>query len=254
MVDLACSALLVAVVVATACGYAVRVLVRGRLKSERVEREGESALLSKGAMESFHWAIEPLGRACARAGMSAEGVTFASLVVALAAGVAIGFGHLGVGAALAALAAAGDGLDGAVARITGTVSEAGALLDAVVDRYGEFAFLGGLAFAFRDRADVLLLALFALLACFMVSYSSARAAAMQLPAPRGSMRRTERAVYLVLGAALSPIAAWLSPRWATAPVVATLALVAVVGNASAVQRLRALARGARSSSSRARAE
>jgi CDP-diacylglycerol--glycerol-3-phosphate 3-phosphatidyltransferase len=150
-----------------------------------------------------------------------------------------------VAAALAAVSASGDGLDGMIARRTKTASEAGDVIDSAADRYSELAFLGGVAFALRESSPLLVLSLLAILASFMVSYSTAKAQALQLPAPRGSMRRTERAVYLILGTALTPLAAWVDPAWARAPIVAALALVAIVGNVSAVRRIAAVASGAR---------
>ena len=83
--------------------------------------------------------------------------------------------------------------------MTGVSSDAGEVLDAAVDRYVEFFFLGGLMIYYRDIAALLILTLFALVGSFMVSYSSAKAEALHVPAPKGSMRRPERAVYLTAG-------------------------------------------------------
>ena len=47
----------------------------------------------------------------------------------------------------------------------------------------------------------------------MVSYSTAKAEALGVEPPRGAMRRQERAVYFVLGAALVPIVAAAAHRW-----------------------------------------
>jgi hypothetical protein len=73
---------------------------------------------------------------------------------------------------------------------------------------------------------------------------------MGVDVPRGAMRRPERAAYLTVAAALCPLTAlWAShggPAWgAEAPMAVATTLVAVVGNASAVQRLRAIARSLR---------
>ena len=68
--------------------------------------------------------------------------------------------------------------------------------------------------------------------------------------PAGAMRRTERAVCLCLGVALTPVFAWVVPAstlppWAAhAPLFVALGLVAVGANVSAVRRLRFLAQGA----------
>ncbi len=251
MIDLACSIVLLALVLVAAVAYGARVALRGRASSERVEREGKSALVGKSAMELFHWVIEPCGAACERLGVTANAVTWGSLVLAIGAGAALARGHMGIGAALATVSAAGDALDGAIARRTKTASDAGEVLDAAIDRYGEFAFLAGLAFWFRAAPALLGLTLLAVLASFMVSYSTAKAEALQLEAPRGSMRRTERAVVTIVGAALSPLAAAANPAWSLAPIVIAVGVVAVVGNVSAVRRLVAIARAARLRSERA---
>jgi phosphatidylglycerophosphate synthase len=158
--------------------------------------------------------------------------------------VALGAGHFGVAAALTMFAALGDALDGVVARASGEASEAGEVLDAAIDRYIELAFIGGLAFYFRERPVALVLAIGAIGGSFMVSYATAKAEALHVKAPRGAMRRTERVVYLLAGVALGPVALAIPAvaAWADVPALAALALVAVVGNASAVRRLAAVAR------------
>ncbi len=86
---------------------------------------------------------------------------------------------------------------------------------------------------------------------FMVSYGSAKAEALGVTAPRGAMRRAERAAHLCAGALLSPIAGTLAeraslPSWvADAPMLGALALVGIVSNVSAVRRLVAVGRAER---------
>jgi CDP-diacylglycerol--glycerol-3-phosphate 3-phosphatidyltransferase len=245
MLDLACSLLVLGLSSSASLAYGVRFAARGPFGSARVEREGRSLLLGRRAMEAFHWVLDPIAAGCARLGITANAITFGSVGLAVIAGVLIATGHAGTAGMVAALAASGDGLDGMVARRTHRASAAGGVFDSAADRYSELAFLGGIAVALRTSAPLLLLALLAILASFMVSYSTAKAEALHVQVPRGSMRRTERAVYLVLGAALAPLAARLDPRFYQAPIVAALALVAVVGNFSALRRLAAVAAGAR---------
>jgi CDP-diacylglycerol--glycerol-3-phosphate 3-phosphatidyltransferase len=134
-----------------------------------------------------------------------------------------------------------------VARETGTASASGEVLDATIDRYSELLFLGGIAYCERPNGAATLLALAALAGAVMVSYSTAKAEALSVEAPRGSMRRQERAVYLILGTALVPLAAvaadsaGLPPWFARLPLYVALSLVGLVGNVSAVRRLRAVA-------------
>ncbi len=245
--DVACSLSIVALVALIVLAYAVRLAAEGRARFERVDKEGKSALLGKGAMEMLYWSAQPIGDACVRLGIGANAITWGSLLVAALAGVAIATGHLGLGALLSVAAAAADALDGLVARRTGTASDAGEVLDASVDRYVELFFLGGAAIYFRGDAALLALTLTALGASFMVSYSTAKAEALHVEAPRGSMRRTERAVCFIVGATLTPIASVfkIAPPWNDAPLVAALALVAVFGNISAAARIGAVIRAVR---------
>jgi CDP-diacylglycerol--glycerol-3-phosphate 3-phosphatidyltransferase len=244
LTDVACSVALAALVLAAFVAYARRVSRAGPARSTRVARAGSSLLLGRAAMEMGYWAMRPLARVCVAAGVSANAVSWMSLGLAAAAGAALGLGRYGVGAALSAASSLCDGLDGMVARETGSASEAGEVLDAVVDRYAELFFFAGLALHERHDALTLGLVLAATAGASMVSYATAKAEALRVEAPRGVMRRQERAVYLALGVALVPVlAAAGAPNWGQrAPLYITLALVAVLGNASAVRRLRAIAR------------
>jgi CDP-diacylglycerol--glycerol-3-phosphate 3-phosphatidyltransferase len=247
VVDLACSIEIVLVLGLLMAAYAVRVALSGAASFDRVKRDKGSALFGARAMQMGYWGLDPIGRALAALGVSANAVSASSLVFGVGAGVGLATGHFGIAAMLALVSALCDALDGMVARQTGTASNSGEVLDAAVDRYVEFAFLGGLVLHDRDHLQAMALALAAILGSFMVSYSTAKAEAMGVPAPRGAMRRPERAMYLTLGAACCPFAAWWvngggHSAWiAEAPMTAATALVAVVGNVSAVRRLASVA-------------
>lgn len=238
--------------------YAVRLRRVGAARFARAEREKGSALLGAGVLHAGYWSLSPIARVCVRAGITAAAITWCSLLLGIAAGLALATGHFGLGALLACVSAIGDMLDGEVARMSKTASDAGEVLDASVDRYVESAFLFGIAFA--ERADALMfsLAIVALVGSWMVSYSTAKAEALHVTPPRGAMRRAERAVYLLAGTTFTPILApWLdrpgaAPAVAHLPLAAALALVAVLSNVSAVQRLAFVARAVRPDSSRAR--
>lgn len=247
MMDFACAVALVALLVLGASAYLVRLVSAGRAQHARVEKEGRSALVGKGAMEGFYWLIEPIAALCQKTGLPADAVTWLSLLLGLGAAGAFGVGHLGLGALLAAFSAAFDAVDGLVARRMGTASDAGEVLDAVVDRYVDFALIAALGLFFRDRWWVLGVALGAIQASFMVSYSTAKAEALHVTPPRGSMKRTERAVIVIFGAAISAIVQ------SELPIVFGLGVIALAGNVSAIARfaairaaLRAPAKGAAS--------
>jgi phosphatidylglycerophosphate synthase len=192
-------------------------------------------------------AVDPVVTVLVRWGVSANAVTLVSLVLAAIGGVLLCVGLLGPGCLVMVIASLGDAIDGPLARRTRSASVGGALLDASVDRYEEFLFLGGLAVYLRASVPALLVALFALAGSFMVSYGSAKAEALAVAVPPGAMRRADRAICLCLGVGATPAFGWLAargavPGWAArAPLFAALGLIAVVANASAVRRLRGLA-------------
>jgi phosphatidylglycerophosphate synthase len=251
VLDLACSLALVVMTLVVALAYARRVSHAGAARHARIERAGSSPLLGKTAMEMGYWAMGPMARGLIALGASANGVSWASLVLAVGAGIAVGAGRFGVGALLSVASSMCDALDGMIARETGTASDSGEVLDAAVDRYAELSFLGGLVFHERHEALAVVLGLAATAGAVMVSYATAKAEALAVCAPRGAMRRQERAVYLVLGVALVPIATaacarWAIPDWlASVPLLAMLGLIAAVGNASAVHRLGVVAQAVR---------
>lgn len=243
--DVACSTSVLILLAALSIAYGVRLALVGRARHARVEKEGESAILAKAAMEMMVWCGQPIVRACARLGISPDAVTLGSLGLGIAAGVAFGGGHFGLGAVLAIGAGAGDAVDGLLARHLAIASDAGEVLDAAVDRVVDFALFAGLLFRFRQDTALFVLTLFALLGSSMVTYSTAKADALHVVPPRGSMRRVERVVLMVGAAMLTPLTALLGPTWRDLPFVLALGAIAVLGNLSASQRFSVIRRAVR---------
>ncbi|MBU6375862.1 MAG: CDP-alcohol phosphatidyltransferase family protein [Bdellovibrionales bacterium] len=249
--DLIYALSLLGVAASVAVVYGLRVLTKGKAEFDRVDKQGGSALLGKGVMHGAYWSLQPLARLLIFLRITPNMVSWASFGFALGAGACLSVGHFGFGAVFATISAFLDTLDGMVARLTGVSSDAGEVLDAAVDRYAEFFFLGGLVIYYREIPLLLVVTLVALIGSFMVSYSSAKAEALQVSAPKGAMRRPERAVYLTLGALFSPITIPLFEQirpYGIAighPMVIALGLVAVMSNVSAAERLWAIARAVR---------
>jgi CDP-diacylglycerol--glycerol-3-phosphate 3-phosphatidyltransferase len=202
---------------------------------------------SQWVWDLAHRALHVAARGLIAANVTANDVTAASLALSGLAGVLVANGFFAFAATTFALASLGDALDGAVARSSGSQSYGGALFDSCADRYQEFFFLAGLALRLRANQAMLALVLCALLGSFMVSYGSAKAEALGVPVPVGRMRRAQRAACLCLGAALVPISTLIARRFALpecanyASLLCALALVAVIGNVSAIVRLRVVA-------------
>lgn len=219
-----------------------------KTRYRRVTQQGSTFFLGLNLMQAGYWMLQPLVRRCSKSGVAPAAITWFSLLPALAGAIAAATNHWGLAAWCLLASALLDVLDGAVARATNETSAAGAVLDSVLDRYAEFVFFTGLVIFYRNELPVQLLVLAALLGSFLITYSTAKAEALHMKPPRGSMKRSDRLTVLVLGAALTPFSEqWLEPvrRPYAWPVVAALTVIAVLANASAIQRFAALARDAR---------
>jgi CDP-diacylglycerol---glycerol-3-phosphate 3-phosphatidyltransferase len=165
-------------------------------------------------------AFDPLGKALARLGVSANAVT-----VAGTAGVMIGAfgfaarGRLVVATVVVTLCALLDVLDGAMARARGRTSRFGGLLDSVMDRVADgsiFAALTWWLLTSGQRASALA-ALICLVGGQVVSYVRARAEGLGLRGDVGIAERLERLIIIGVGALLwgsglrwaLPVALWL---------------------------------------------
>jgi CDP-diacylglycerol--glycerol-3-phosphate 3-phosphatidyltransferase len=225
--------------------YLLRSAIVGRRRHARTDADGGSVFLGKRAMEVAYWMIDPVIDFLAALRITPNMVTLFSLLPAAGAGVAIAFGWFGLASVLAVIATFCDVIDGLLARKTGVSSSAGEVMDAAVDRYGEFFLLGGLVYYYRTHDQVLFIVLAAIVGGFMVSYVTAKAEAMGVAAPRGAMRRAERGSYLICGAAFTPIAKAVFANSASlalheCPIILALSIVAVVSNISVLQRLGAV--------------
>lgn len=239
-----------AIVLVTALGltfgaYVVGSLAAGRpLVANRVEREAALPLLGKAPMHAVYRAIVPIGRFLVAHGVHANVVSVVALFVAVLAAVAFGTGHFGIAASVAAVASLADGLDGLVARLAGTQSRMGQVLDTTIDRYVDALFLGGILVFVRHELAPLLVCLGAVVGSFMVSYASSVERELGVESGAVPMRRAHRLAYLLGAATLAPIVGRLvgDARVELFVVLVAALAIAVVGNVSAVRRLLAAAR------------
>lgn len=182
--------------------------------------------------------LAPLGRALARAGVSANAVTALGVVLTLA-GAALLAREQPLLALVALLAGSlADTLDGVVARASGGGTRLGAFLDSSVDRIADAAVFAAAVAVGAARADALLFwaSLAALVASFLVSYVRAKAESLGAYATVGPAPREARLVIVLAG-----IAGWaltgLVPIFTTAiVVVAVLAAITLAQRAALVAR------------------
>ncbi len=216
---------------------------RGRPRTARVEKAGGSVVLSRYAMEYGLWVFGPVVRGAVRLGIHPDALSWASLVLQLGAAALVASGRLGGGAALFAVGAMLDAVDGAVARARGMASDAGEVLDAAVDRWGEMAVFFGLAWYYRAFWPGFLLAAGACAGAVMVSYTRAKAEAFGVDATLGLMQRHERSAWLWVAMVASSVwEAWHpAPAGQLAlhlPVLVALGAIAGLANWTGWLRLR----------------
>src|ERR1700694_2328833 len=161
----------------------------------------------RGDGQRFDGLTPPLARALIRGGVHPNLLTTLGTLVVIASGVAFGFGDIRVGGALLLLSGVFDMLDGQVARQGGMTTTFGAFYDSTLDRVGEAAVFAGLAFYFLrggvppERALLGAgVALTALVASLLVSYTRARAEGLGVECKVGIAGRAERILLLGLPA------------------------------------------------------
>ncbi len=150
----------------------------------------------------FKWVLDPIAGFLNRLGVTPVTMTLLGLAGNFVGAVFIARGNLLVGGLLMLLTTPFDALDGTMARLRGEVSDWGAFVDSVTDRYSELAILGGLLYYFgAGNHWVGVVVTFAAAAgSVLVSYVKARAESLDFEARVGILTRVER--YLVLAPGL----------------------------------------------------
>ena len=169
--------------------------------------------------------LEPLARGLSASRVSPNALTLIGLLPAVGAGLAFAGGMVRLGGVLIAISGLFDLLDGLVARLGKMQTTFGALLDSTLDRFAEIAVFIGLAVLFRDTATLYGVML-ALGGSLVVSYVRARAEGLGSECEGGMLQRPERLIIILLGALMG--IGFL--KWA-------IWIVAVLGNATAIERL-----------------
>ena len=186
--------------------------------------------------ETAEDAFEPVVAGFESVGATPNQVSVLSFVVAVAA--AGGFYAATTtayvaGAFLVALSGLLDGVDGQLARRTGTASERGDMLDHTLDRYSDLTLIAGIA----AGTGAWLFGFFAATGVFLTSYMGTQAQAVGAGRDYGGLLgRADRMALIILGALVQPFVPLVEGRTALEWL---LVVFAVVGNVTALQRFRA---------------
>ena len=172
--------------------------------------------------------LRPFAQVLATSDISPNHVTVAGLVVNVVAAWLITRDAYFLAGALYLLGGGFDVLDGMLARATDRVSAVGAYLDSTLDRISEGVVFAAIAYVFAREgqavdAGVVLLAL---LGSLLVSYTRARAEALNVACKMGIATRPERVVLIAFGL----MTGWLAP---------VVYLLAVLTGITVAQRIRA---------------
>lgn len=179
-----------------------------------------------------------------RLGLRPNMLTFASLVPAVASGIAAATGAFYVAAACLLLSAACDLFDGPLARATGTTSRFGALLDSTIDRLADAAPLLGLTVFYAALGWIAVVPALAILGGYTVSYVRARAEGLEIKLPPLWMRRPERIALTAVALLLADVGVLdlNVPGPLTLALVAVLAVLSLVASAHALWTAKQLTR------------
>jgi CDP-diacylglycerol--glycerol-3-phosphate 3-phosphatidyltransferase len=169
---------------------------------------------------------ESVARGLAGTGVSPTQLTLLGFALNLIVAAILATGSLAIGGVLILVVGLFDTLDGALARVANRATTFGAFLDSTLDRYSEAAILLGLLYEAGRRSDLTATTLIfvAIVGSLMVSYTRARAEGLGLDCEVGVAPRPERIVLLGLGLIVGLE-------------IPALAILAVITNVTAVQRI-----------------
>lgn len=162
-----------------------------------------------------------------RMGITPNALTYTGFLLTAITALFLANGLFRWGGILLIIAAFFDMLDGAVARFTAQMSTFGAFLDSTLDRYSESVTFLALAYFYSQHVSTraeLVLIIIILVGSLMVSYTKARAEALQVECKAGILQRPERVVLLILGLLTN----WMQP---------VLWIMAILTNFTACQRI-----------------
>lgn len=173
-------------------------------------------MLSKYGRPLFAEPVNRLAQWLHDRGFTPNGVTYTGFLLTAISALVLASGNLRLGGFLLWGAAMFDMLDGAMARITQQSSTFGAFIDSTLDRYSESVTLLALAYVYSQQPTTrvhLVLIIVLLIGSLMVSYTKARAEALEIEVKAGWLQRPERVFLLIFGL----ITGWMLPiLWALA--------------------------------------
>ncbi len=174
----------------------------------------------------FKWILDPIGGFLNKIGLTPNSITMLGLLGNIVAAFFLAQGEIVWGGVIVLVMWPVDALDGTMARLRGEPTDFGGFVDSVTDRYSELVIFAGLLYYFILQANTLaaMLVFASASGSILVSYTRARAEALDFDAKIGALTRVER--YLVLAPCLI----------FNVPLVA-MWIIAILANFTALQRI-----------------
>lgn len=145
--------------------------------------------------------MQPVVGLARKAGITPNGLTIASFIVSVLAGIAFYAGGVVLGTIMVVFNAVFDALDGALARDMGIASPRGDFLDHVIDRYADIFIITGI---FAGGAASWPIGVFALTGVLMSSYLGTQAQAVGVGRFYGGiLGRADRLVLIIIAGILT---------------------------------------------------
>ncbi len=166
----------------------------------------ESALLQADVREWWTTRVMgPIERICVRYKISPNQITYAAMALCFVCFGLYATGHILTAGWLVLVVGSLDALDGRVARVTNQVTDQGAFLDSVLDRYQDFLIFAGLAVLYKE-SWVFYVVLTGLAGTMFVPYVRAKADGLGIDLAKvGGMQRPERVFLVGFGSMVSSV-------------------------------------------------
>ena len=186
----------------------------------------EKVSLTDRLRSLFKWVVDPIGAFLNRIGLTPNTMTMLGLVGNIVAAFFLAKGDMLWGGLIVLVMWPIDALDGTMARLRGEPTDFGAFVDSVTDRYSELVIFAGLLYHFLGQGNALaaMLVFASASGSILVSYTRAKAEALEFDAKIGALTRVER--YLVLAPGLI----------FNIPIIA-MWIIAIFANFTALQRI-----------------
>lgn len=185
--------------------YAIRIIIKPKPIFNRSSEGISNYSVLKFIIEAPSWFFSSLPGILIKFKITPNKATLLSLLFAILSGFFFSINYFGSACVFLFLSGAFDLIDGQIARMTNKCSNAGDLVDSIVDRYGEIFIFLGIYMHYHKNILYSLITILALIGSLMVSYVSVRGELVRTTFKWNVFRRPGRIILLCVGAITSAL-------------------------------------------------